>query len=86
MKEMTDYLDTIGACKELGISIATLYRLLKKRKKNRHSYPSFRRGLAIHQRRTGRMDTGPALKNFAQNSMIDFEKKLDKRFDRYISI
>lgn len=34
MKEITDYLDTAGACKELGISIATLYRLLKKRKKN----------------------------------------------------
>ncbi len=34
MKEMTDYLDTEGACKELGISIATLYRLLKKRQKN----------------------------------------------------
>lgn len=28
------YLDTDGACKELGISIATLYRLLKRRKKN----------------------------------------------------
>ena len=28
------YLDTSGACKELGISIATLYRFLKKRKKN----------------------------------------------------
>jgi excisionase family DNA binding protein len=34
MKETENYLDTGGACKELGISIATLYRLLKKRKKN----------------------------------------------------
>ncbi len=35
MKEITGpYLDTNGTCKELGISIATLYRFLKKRKKN----------------------------------------------------
>ena len=34
MREMENYLDTNGACRELGISIATLYRLLKKRKKN----------------------------------------------------
>lgn len=34
MKEMESYLDTNGACKELGVSIATLYRLLKNRRKN----------------------------------------------------
>jgi len=35
MKEIEGpYLDTMGACKYLGVSIATLYRFLKKRKKN----------------------------------------------------
>ena len=35
MKEITGpYLDLNGLCKRLGISIATAYRLLKRRKKN----------------------------------------------------
>lgn len=42
MKEIENYLNTEGACKQLGISIATLYRLLKKRKKN--GIPAYRLG------------------------------------------
>jgi len=41
MKEITGpYLDLNGLCKHLGISIATAYRLLKKR--NRNGIPAHR--------------------------------------------
>lgn len=41
MKEISGpYLDLNGLCKHLGISIATAYRLLKRRKKN--SLPAHR--------------------------------------------